>query len=458
MLAPTPLWDPSLGQSRDQATARRLAWLLGCCLPLSGGLSLGTWIPGYPGQITVIRVVTVVALLWLATHPVRAQLPMAPRLMLQAFALAMAYGAVSVLWAPSLRHGMHDLAAIGLALSTAVAVVLLVREDLRTLRAFALGLLISGGLQVIVAAWEVATGQHLTSDFGAEKVAQWNLVSIEQAIGRVAWGSLGNPNDLAGYLLLTTAVFLSMGAYGIALRRPARLLGWGLLALSVAIALTSMADARAYRLGLAVVVAMHLLDFAWTPGRTPYRRPFVLLVVGIGVVLAVSMSGTVIQAISSTGQSVSLRLELISEGFSTALNSGGLGRGLGTEQSLIDTGEIPLNFHNVVVQLAAELGLVVAVAFVAYLVWLVICWAFVTRSARELGRKAAIAQATLASALLFYGATSSGVLESPDYWAFLAVTAVLAGVPRDSIRTMGSDGTAFSVPRTLIGVWPKCKS
>ena len=80
-----------------------------------------------------------------------------------------------------------------------------------------------------------------------------------------------------------------------------------------------------------------------------------------------------------------------------------------------------------VVQLAAELGLVVAGAFLAYLVWLVISWAFVTRSARLIGRDAAIARATLAVALLIYGVTSSGVLESPHYWAFFAVTALLTG-------------------------------
>lgn len=451
---PVPRRDFGRRRERNRATARRWAWLLGFCLPLSGGLSLSTWIPGYPDQVTIIRLVTLGALVWLFLNPLGTSMPTASRRMLQAFAVALAYAAVTVIWAPDLRHGLHNLVTIGLALSTAVAIILVIRDDRLALRSFVIGVLLSGGLQVFVAVAEVVTGRHLSLGFGADYVAQWNLTSIEQAVGAVAWGSLGNPNDLGGYLLLTTAVFLSMGAYGLSLRRPALWLGWGVLLLSAIVGMTALADARAYRLGLLAVLVMCMFDRVLTPGRTRLRVPAVVVVAGLGLALASAIVGPALQAISGAAASDALRLALVREGFTTTLASGGFGRGLGAEQSLIDSGIIPLNFHNVVIQLAAELGLVVAGAFLIYLVWLVISWAFVTRSARRMGHEASLARATLAVALIIYGITSSGVLEAPHFWGFFGVTAVLTGLSetvRDSPRVHGSmPDSAAPAPRLRV--------
>lgn len=421
--------QPSRWQCRERTTARRLAALVGFCLPLSGGLDLSLWIPGYPPQITIIRVVTAVALVWVVSHPSPTPLPRASLGMLVALTLVLMYGAISVLWAPDVGHAVHGLVTISMALATAVAVILLVRGDLAALRAFGLGVLASGAVQVLLALGEVATGWHLTASFAADLVEQRGLGNVEELLGKVAWGSLGNPNDLGGYLLLTTAVFLSMGAFRIAMQRPVLVLGWGLLVVSVIVGATAMADARAYRLGLVVILSMHLFDRALTPGRTKLRVPTVLLLGVAGTVGLIWLGGALIQGAATIGASDTLRLGLIAQGLLAAIVSGGFGGGLGAEQSLIETGEIPTNYHNVVVQLASELGLVVAGAFLVYLIALVISWAFVTRSAQKLGREASIARATLAVALLVYGVTSSGVVDSPIYWAFFAATASLSAVP-----------------------------
>jgi hypothetical protein len=350
--------------------------------------------------------------------------------LLQAFTLVLMYAAITILWAPDVGHGIHDLVTVSMALATAVAVILLIRGDLAALRAFGLGVLASGAGQVLLALTEVATGWHVTSSFGSRLVAERGLENIEELVGRVAWGSLGNPNDLGGYLLLTTAVFLSMGAYAIVLRRPVRLLGWALLVVAVIVGTTALADARAYRLGLVVIVAMHLFDRVLAPTRTRLRVPMVLLLGVAGLLGLVWLGGALVERISAGGMSDALRLDLVSQGFLTALVSGGFGSGLGTEAALIDAGDLPLNYHNVVAQLVAELGLIVAGAFLAYLLWLIVSWAFATPSARAIGREAAIARGTVAVALLLYGATSSGVLESPDYWAFFTLTALITGPGR----------------------------
>lgn len=420
-----PPSGPSTRHPRNQTTARKLAFLLGVCLPFSGGLSPSAWLPDYPDQLTVIRLVTMAVLAWLFTHPLGSPVPRAPRRMLQAFALATAYATASVFWTPDAGSGLNDLLGVVLALATAVAAILLVRGDRPALRSLALGILTSGGLQVGLAVGEVGTGRHLSS-FSASYLERWNLANIEQVLGATAWGSLGNPNDLGGFWLLTTAVFLSMGAYGIALRRSVLIMAWGILLLSAGIGLNYLVDARAYRLGLALIFAMIAFERILPPTRLTLRIPFMILL-ACAAIAAVGYLGLSSFA-ASVRESDVLRLSLISDGLASAVVTGGFGRGIGAERALIDSGQIPLNFHNVVIQLAAELGLIVAAAFLFYLLALVVGWAFVTRSSRAIGRKPAFARAALAVSLLVYGATSSGVLQSPLYWAFFALTALLAGV------------------------------
>lgn len=252
----------------------------------------------------------------------------------------------------------------------------------------------------------------------------------------MAWGTMGNPNDLGGLMLLVSAVFISARAYGLRMRRGSRVLGYATTAVAVWIGLTAMEDARAYRLGLVVLAAMHLIDRVVAPGRSALRVTAMLLLGWATLAVALTRGGYILEAILDKSGSDALRLRLFADGFSSALLSGGFGRGLGAEKAMIDSGEIPLNFHNVVAQLAAELGLVVTAAFLTYLFALVLGWAFVTRSARAIGREAALARATLAAALLIYGVTSSGVLESPVYWAFFAAMALLSAmaVPSTGMR------------------------
>ena len=109
------------------------------------------------------------------------------------------------------------------------------------------------------------------------------------------------------------------------------MLGWGLFLVSVAVGLTFMADARAYRLGLAVVVAMHLFDRFLTPGRTIFRVPLSCSWAAWAWSLPRGWLAPSSRR-SPDPESDALRLELISEGFSSALLSGGFGRGLGTEK------------------------------------------------------------------------------------------------------------------------------
>ena len=91
-------------QAEGAGSARRLAWLLGFCLPLSGGFPLSNWIPGYPNQVTVIRLVTFASLVWLVRSPQRKPLPRSSRGMIQILLAVFAYAMLSLLWAPDVTE------------------------------------------------------------------------------------------------------------------------------------------------------------------------------------------------------------------------------------------------------------------------------------------------------------------------------------------------------------------
>lgn len=438
------------GRPDGSSAARRWAWVLGFALPLSGGFAPSRWVAGYPDQLTLIRLVTFASLVWLSVTPRSRPVPMPSRRMVHAFSAVLIYAAISLLWTPDQTHGIHDLATIAMALATGLAVLLLVRDDRRALASFVAGVALAFGLQVIVAVVEVRTGVHLSNQFGASYLDQWQLANVEVLFGSVAWGTLGNPNDLGGYFLLSIALLASSRAYGLVLARTPRLLMWAIVGGALAVGLTSLADARAFRVGMAIVVVLHVLDRV-LPLRGNLRVPLMMLLSSAVAASALWVAGPVVAAINYAGRSDPVRLGLISRGLSDSLRSGGFGLGVGAEKSLIESGQIPLNFHSVVVQLAAELGLIVAGIFLAYLAGLFISWTLVTRSAREIGREAALARATLATSLLIYGFTSSGVLESPYYWAFFSLTVLLT-----STRHSEALGTASPCPCVLSESVPPC--
>lgn len=424
--APAPATGSGDAPTTDKGS-RRWAGIIGVCLPLSGGFALSQWVPGYPDQINVIRLVTLGALLWILLTGGPTRLAPEARQMIRALGVVLAYAFLSLTWTPDKIIGLHDFFTTGLALATGVVLLILVSRDSGALTYFAGGLLVAGAAQVGLSVVEVTRGIHLQSGFGADEIATWNLPRIEVLTGPVAWGSLGNPNDLGGFLLFVLAVYFAKSAYGLQLRPWQSMVGYAVTATAVWVAWTSLEDARAFRLGLVIVVAMHLADRIWPPGRSAFRVPGILILLWLLVAFVATNGPRYV-----SGESDSLRFALVSDAFKSAYVSGGFGRGLGAENAMLDSGEIPINLHNIVATLANDLGYVVAAVFLVYLLGLIVSWVFVTRSASRLGGGAALARATLASSLLFYGATSSGVLESPTFWTFFVVTAAFCRPPQST--------------------------
>lgn len=416
-------------------TAMRLASLLGFCLPLAGGLPLGKWLHGYPAQVTPIRLVTLAALIWVLWVGWDRPLPVQSRRLIVAILGVLAYAMVSVIWTPDKVQGLRVLITTAMALGSGIALLLLTGRDGRAFPAFSWGVLLAGLVQVVIAAWELATGNHLTDRFGASLIEAYGVV-VEALFGRVAWGSMGNPNDLAGFFLLAIALFLSQRAFGLRLKRLQMMVGSAAVFAAIWIGFTSLADARAFQIGLVFVAAMHLLDRALPQGRTTAVRTTIVLLVGwLALAFLLFRGESALNRIVESGGGDGLRLDLVSTAFKNAYLSGGFGRGLGAEEFMLDSGEIATNLHNIVATLANDLGLIVAAMFVMYLLSLFLSWAFAIHSALAFGgQEAALARATLAVVLILYGATSSGVLGSPVYWTFFAATVLISRTNGDSAR------------------------
>ncbi len=386
LLGAKPSTGP-IGETRGvrASAARRWAWTLGFSLPLSGGLSLSSWVPGYPDQLTFVRIVTFASLAWISLNPRPGPLPVASRRMVQVFVAVLGYTLISLVWTPDRAHGIDSLISIALAVSSGVSVLLLFRTDVMAPASFAAGALVAFGLQVAIAIFEVQTGFHLTQRFGATYLKQWGITNVEAVFGSIAWGTVGNPNDLGGYFLLSMTLFVSARAYGLVLTRAQKLSMWMTVFGALAVGLTSLADARSFRLGVAIVVALHILDRALPAGGS-LRASSVMIVLACGVAgyARWASGGSGISALITASENGD-RLTLISSGLSESLRTGGLGLGVGAQKALIDSRQLPTNFHNAAVELAAELGVVVGGLFLVYLVWLLVSWALV-HAVRTRGR------------------------------------------------------------------------
>lgn len=427
-------------QQVPEPADRWLAWLLGFSLPLAGGLSLGEWLGWYPDQLTLIRLVTAATWAWLVVKLLRDRrswaLPRASRWMAVALLASLGYGLITLSWTPSPATGLHDVITIGLALASALALLLLVRDDVRVLRSYAVGLLWAAALQVAVAVVEVTTTLHLTYRFGQGTVEAAGQSRYEDIYGPIAYGSMGNPNDFGAFLTVGLAVFLAAGAYGIVLSRRQRIVGWIVVAAGVWVGFNYLANARGFQLVVLAFAAMYAVD------RLAQRYGAVVRVV---VLAALGLLAVVVFALlfivplvngswtqSQDSSSDMLRLELVAQALQESLNSFGFGRGLGAEQVLIESGAISLNFHNTFARLAAEVGLVIAVAYVLYLLALIAKWAFPGKPSADRGPECRLARASAAVALLVWGVVVSGVLDSPAYWTVFAATAAVAAIPAGS--------------------------
>lgn len=444
--------ESSVASAARPTAARRWAWALGFCLPLAGGLPLSRWIPGYVDQLTPVRLVTIAALVWIVFTSLKARrlpsLPPPSRRLVVAIGAALIYAAVTLIWAPSRPDGIHALLGIGVALATAVAIMLVVGCDLAAVAGLARGILWAGVLQVALTVVELTTGFHVSTQFGASYLESGQLTNIEQVYGPIAIGTLGNPNDLGAFLLLALAVFFSSAAFGVEMSQRARWAGWVVAIAAMVVGLGFLADARGFRLGLLLVGALHLVDRLLPNGPNLLRIPALALSGLAAIVLTIlPIRSWLVSFVDEVGnlpstgppiapppevitESDNVRVRLLMRAIQAVADSFGFGRGIGTEQAMLTSGELSINFHNVVAQLAAEVGVVVAVAYLMFLMAILVRWAFRTRGARELGSRLSLARATLTLAVFLYGAVSSGVLQSPLHWGFFAIIGLMAGLPR----------------------------
>jgi len=416
--------QPALTDGTSSRTAKVFAWLLGFSLPLSGGTGISGFVPDYPDQVSPARIVTILCLSWAFLSRRASVSANEYRAVIGASVAILGYATLSAVWAADSELALTSALLLAIAMASGLAVFLVVGREREALISLILGVSASLGLQVCIALVELRTGQHLSREFGSSAVSQWSLVRIEDLTGPVAWGTLGNPNDLGGFFLLAIAVVPALGTHGVKLGRLSRLVLGITLVFAAVIGLTELQDARAFRLGLLALGVIHLLDRVIP--REPVLRAASVFISIAGVILLLRGVGSLrqMQAVSWS-QSDDLRLELAITVLGLALRSGGVGMGIGAESSLIKAGQIPTNFHNFTLQIAVELGFVVAGMLLLYVARPLVRWAMGHGLGDGVGGRAvARDRAGLAVALLAGGVAPSGVIETSHYWAFMALLGV----------------------------------
>lgn len=401
-----------------------VAFLLGSSVSLVGLRWSQFGIP-IPDQVTTPRVAAVVGLLALLVARPSMRLPNRARRLAALLTCLLVYATTTLLWTPNFASGSNVLVGIALALFTALLVVATVNGDSRAFRALIIGVLSGGLLQVSIAIWELVTDNHLASPtFGVASAESGVFLTSN---GQVAWGTLGNPNDLGGFLLLVALLWINRSAATLGVHGLLRIGGYLLVAAIVLIGLTSLQDARAFRFGLLALLLMWGFDRLVPMGRGPTRR-------SLGLLIAMAMAAVTLVVLTSLtvdrfGPSDALRIQLIGRGLFEGLSNAGFGRGVGSASYLVESGELPTNLHNVFAQLSMEFGLPIAMAFSLLLVRWVLAWLLETQSGMAIGQDRARLRAGIAVTLAVYGATSSGVLESPVYWLGFATAVAIGHLP-----------------------------
>lgn len=400
-----------------------LVFLGGLALPLDQ-FSLGA----LPGSLSLSRVLTVVgttAVLlnsglrtpWSTLHP-------AIRRLLLAFAAVWCFSAMSMIWAPDTAVATRRLVALGTALAFAGLLAYLVGNSVKLFRAMVYGCVVAMASQAFIAVWEIRSGSHLTYTFDTQTI--WNSqLSYADIYGSIAWGTLGNPNELAGFLLFAIALLIGT-RLSVGINQGAWLASLPVIGLAVVIGWTSAADARGFRMGVCGLGLIVLLDWIRRRARSSGLAATISpLAVVIALVVWLTLRPDLLGNSSGNAGSDELRVRLLKAGLSNGLDNMGLGNGLGSEAVLIESGQLETNLHNVFAAAANDLGIFAMSALLVYLSLPLLAWLFDARGASA--RRPILLRCLVAWALLIQGFVASSVLLSPWYWVGIAVLAMAHG-------------------------------
>lgn len=350
----------------------------------------------------------------------------------QLLLLLAGWAIIGLAWTPNRVGGMQEaLILLFAALAASSLAVASCRPS--GVRALLRGWVAAGYLTAMVALWEIITGQHLASDFVADRDAQ---------VDGLILSTFGNPNNFGAFIVLTVpfiGLVVSKVGAGWGLRRgdraAAQVVGLLLPALLV------LSGSRLALIGLGLSGAVYvLLSRRW---RSAWR--FGTAIAALGLVLSAAAIGAGLELVTKfkavladdpfTIDSVQTRVNLVWNGIDFALRTHGVGLGPAGFESMMQSGAYRfavkptvVNAHNFWIEMLSQYGVFGLFLLITVLSAATTVLLRFRRDARTLTdeRAASICIAGLAGYIVASCAASSYV-NSPENWLFIA--SYLAMVP-----------------------------
>jgi hypothetical protein len=276
------------------------------------------------------------------------------------------WGILSLLWTPDVEAGIRDNLRVALGVCTVCVLAWLASRTPNALAAVRRGWIVAVVLTLPCALYEIITDSHLPHSYGHTESGGLQSIGVTYAAV-----TFGNRNYYVAFLTLAYPYIL----WGLA-RANTRASKFFYMALGTAVALIVLVDAS--RLGLFVLGLQWALWLGW--GLSAKRFSGHLLLIGAAAIAGWSaisyLPYTVWRLqwfISGQDESVFARTGLFWAGMKMIYDSGGLGVGAGGfSRRIADTSATGglVDPHNVWMEIFTQYGVLIGVAFVA---WLVMC-------------------------------------------------------------------------------------
>jgi hypothetical protein len=401
--------------------------LLAILILLSTGVELGDSFQ--PARIAILA-----AFLWTLTRPA----PACMRSRVQSLLLLLGggwilWGLISLSWTPDVANGGRELTGIALGLITAFTIMRLAARAPRGLWAIRMGWVWAFACTLPIVAVEVLYDQHMPGARGHDVMGGTTLMSITYAAT-----TFGNRNTYSAFLVLALPFLLWNLQHTCRWRKLVMIL---LIAAAICIQLLN-----ASRLGAAATCCELLVWLTLT------RRGKVKLALAVTTVLLLVSFGNLIDylpytqvryrvVLSGQDASVMSRAGLLRNGLQFLADTAGAGIGAGGFVAGIASGRGgadtlgAVDPHNVWIEVAAQYGLLIGLAFPGWLA----CGAWTLWRARRRRYRASVPEVhegtlyalMVLSAVPFNGLMNSGYITFTFFWAALgSIAAIAAQVER----------------------------
>jgi teichuronic acid biosynthesis protein TuaE len=341
------------------------------------------------------------------------------------------WGWLGVAWATDRTAALREVSILVFATIAAASLVAAVRNS-SNIRALVRGWLAAGVVTFGVAGWELTTGKHLATQFVKDRGGN---------VSGVLLSTFGNPNNFGAFIVLTLpfisiAVSSCGSTWGLTQRdRTVATILSGLLPVVLVLSGSRLALLGLLAFAVTYVYLNRQWRSAWLFGLASTAGFLALLLVALATGQElIQKFAHVFDTTPFTINSVQTRINLVRNGVTFFLRTGGVGLGPGGFENAIQTGDHPfpvkpgvVNAHNFWIEVTSQYGIVGVVILIGGLAFTTL--ALLRREGGSLGvrRTRSVLIAGFAG-YVFASTAASSYVNSPENWTFIGSYIALASV------------------------------